>query len=149
MARLVLELRDLGRHPWRHVWPLNGRWAKIHSTANYRRRYRWRSPLSLSPSPGSSSGPYLGDAVSYCDVEGFGTSEVNAANAALIGGKIYTTYHIGTLIIAALFVWFGRQTWDFTRTITWPKLVVITACFTLSIILLAATSFHPFIYFIF
>ena len=92
----------------------------------------------------------LGDAVAYCQAMlGFGTTASNAANAALVGGQIYTTYHVGTVIIAAIAVWFGPQTWDFTRNITWPKLAVIAALFLLSIILLAATSFHPFIYFIF
>lgn len=67
----------------------------------------------------------------------------------LVGGQIYTMYHLGTLIFAAGIVWFGQQSWDFTRVISWPKLAVMTVGFAVAMVLLAATSFHPFIYFIF
>jgi hypothetical protein len=33
--------------------------------------------------------------------------------------------------------------------LTWPKAALIAACFALALVMLAATSYHPFIYFIF
>ena len=70
---------------------------------------------------------------------GLGTTAANEANAALVGGKIYTWYHVGTLVLAAVAVWFGPQTWDFT--VISPNLVLIVLAFA-EAILLAATSFH-------
>jgi alginate O-acetyltransferase complex protein AlgI len=67
--------------------------------------------------------------------------------AAMVGGQIYTAYHVLTVVIAAFVVWFGIQTWDFTRRISWPKAVLITILFFAGIVMLVATSFHPFIYF--
>ncbi len=69
--------------------------------------------------------------------------------ADLVVGQIYTTYHVATLVIAGVVAWFAPQTWDFTRRLTWPRAVAISLCFIVALILLAATSFHPFIYFIF
>lgn len=77
---------------------------------------------------------------------GFG---VDHPSAALVGGQIYTTYHMFTLVLAAVVVWGGKQTWDFTRSLTWPKVVAIGLCFVLAMVLLSATAYHPFIYFIF
>jgi len=78
----------------------------------------------------------------------FGLGATHAA-AGLVAGQIYTLYHVGTLIIAGVVVWTAPQTWDFTRTLSWPKVATITALFILALIMLMATSFHPFIYFIF
>jgi alginate O-acetyltransferase complex protein AlgI len=69
--------------------------------------------------------------------------------AGLVAGQILTPYHLATLVLAGVVTWAGPQTWDYTRRLTWPKTAAIGAVFAVSIILLAATSFHPFIYFIF
>ncbi len=71
------------------------------------------------------------------------------ATSVLVAGQIYTVYHTLTVAAAGLVCWFGIQTWDFTRHITWPKLAVILGLFGLGLLMLVATSFHPFIYFIF
>ena len=73
----------------------------------------------------------------------------DAATAGLVGGQIYTWYHAATLVLAGVVVWCGVQTWDYTRRISWPKVALIVALLGLGIVMLAATSFHPFIYFIF
>jgi alginate O-acetyltransferase complex protein AlgI len=67
----------------------------------------------------------------------------------LVGGRIYTLYHTATLAVAGIVAWFGVQTWDFTRRITPARAVVIVALTLLGVLMLVATSFHPFIYFIF
>jgi alginate O-acetyltransferase complex protein AlgI len=71
------------------------------------------------------------------------------AGAGLIGGLIYQPYYIVTLLAAAAIAWFGVQTWDWTRRITWPKMGVILGVFLVSLALLSAQAFNPFIYFIF
>ena len=69
--------------------------------------------------------------------------------ADMVPGQIYSLYHLGTLILAAIIIWGAPQTWDYTRQLTWPKTIAIVVLFVLAIALLGATSFHPFIYFIF
>ena len=69
--------------------------------------------------------------------------------AILVGGQMFTVYHAATLVFAAIVVWFGVQTWDFTRSITWPKAALVVTLFLTAMLMLVATSFHPFIYFIF
>ncbi len=89
----------------------------------------------------------LGDATTYLAAM-FGMG-VDTTAAGLVSGLAFTPYHLATLVLTAVIVWAGPQTWDFTRVLTWPKAVAITLCFILALTLLAATSFHPFIYFIF
>ena len=51
--------------------------------------------------------------------------------------------------IAALVVWAGKQTWDWTQRMTLPK---TAACFALgwvALVVLATQEYNPFIYFIF
>lgn len=91
--------------------------------------------------------PTLSRALAYCgNMFGLGP---DTPTAGLVGGQIDSLYHIGTLIAAAVLCWGGVQTWDFTRRITWPKVAVILGLFAFGVLMLVATSFHPFIYFIF
>jgi alginate O-acetyltransferase complex protein AlgI len=41
------------------------------------------------------------------------------------------------------------QTWDWTRQLTWPKVIACIASFWLACILLVSQAYNPFIYFIF
>jgi alginate O-acetyltransferase complex protein AlgI len=75
--------------------------------------------------------------------------EAADTGADLIAGIIYDPYYMLTFCIAAVIVWGAPQSWDFTRRITWPKVVVVLGCLLLSIISLTTQSFNPFIYFIF
>ena len=72
-----------------------------------------------------------------------------ADTAPLVSGQIYTPYHVATVAVCGLVCWFGVQTWDFTRRLTPPRIAVALGLFVLGILMLVATSFHPFIYFIF
>ncbi len=88
----------------------------------------------------------LATALRYCgDMIGLG----GGANAALVAGRIYSPYHLLSLLLAGIIAWGGVQTWDFTRRLNAPRLALIMALLVLSLTMLAATSFHPFIYFIF
>lgn len=70
-------------------------------------------------------------------------------NAGLLGGVIYQPYYVMTLLAAAVVTWTCPQTWDFTRRLTWPKVLVIMLAFGVAIVMLTTQEFNPFIYFIF
>lgn len=74
---------------------------------------------------------------------------VDGGATALLSAQIHTLYHVGTVILAGAVAWFGTQTWDFTRRLSPLRAGLVTALFVIAVILLVATSFHPFIYFIF
>ncbi|MDQ6624848.1 MAG: MBOAT family protein [Verrucomicrobiota bacterium] len=69
--------------------------------------------------------------------------------AALIGGIIYQRYFLLSLGVAALVVWAGRQTWDWTQRMTLPKTATCFALGWLALVVLATQEYNPFIYFIF
>jgi len=70
-------------------------------------------------------------------------------NASLIGGLIYKPYYILSILIAGIVVWFGRQTWDWSQEMTWPKTATCFALGWIALIVLATQEYNPFIYFIF
>jgi len=70
-------------------------------------------------------------------------------NAALIGGLIYKPYYVLSILTAAIVVWFGRQTWDWSQEMTWPKTAICFALGWVGLIVLATQEYNPFIYFIF
>jgi alginate O-acetyltransferase complex protein AlgI len=69
--------------------------------------------------------------------------------AHLISGLIYQPYYVCALLVAALVVWGGSQTWDFTRRLTLPRAVVALGLLYVSVAALTVQEFNPFIYFIF
>ncbi|HEV8184879.1 MAG TPA: MBOAT family protein [Chthoniobacterales bacterium] len=69
--------------------------------------------------------------------------------AVLIAGIIYQPYFLLSLGAAAVVVWAGRQTWDWTQQMTLPKTATCFACGWLALVVLATQEYNPFIYFIF
>jgi alginate O-acetyltransferase complex protein AlgI len=67
----------------------------------------------------------------------------------LLGGLLYQPYYVATFAAAAVVTWACPQTWDWTRTLSWPKAAVIVALFLLSAVVLTTQAYNPFIYFIF
>ena len=67
----------------------------------------------------------------------------------LIAGLIYQPFYVGAMFIAAVVTWSGPQTWDWTRSLPGWKLVISLLLFGVSVTLLAAQAYNPFIYFIF
>lgn len=78
----------------------------------------------------------------------FGSGQVTDASA-LIGGVMYSSYHIFSILIAAGIVFFGVQSWDWTRRIRPLKALVILSLLLLSLAALSIQSYNPFIYFMF
>ena len=77
---------------------------------------------------------------------GFGES---GPGAALVGGIIYQPYYLLSIAIAAVVVWAGKQTWDWTQRMTMPKTAGCFALGWLALVVLATQEYNPFIYFIF
>ena len=67
----------------------------------------------------------------------------------LVGGLIYQPYYLLLFLVAGGVVWLAPQTWDFTRRLTWPKLVYCLGMLLLAIVILTSQAFNPFIYFMF
>src|SRR4051812_42383521 len=72
-----------------------------------------------------------------------------APGAALISGIVYQPYYLLSLGVAALVVWLGRQTWEWTQIMTLPKTAVCFALGWVALAVLATQEYNPFIYFIF
>jgi alginate O-acetyltransferase complex protein AlgI len=83
----------------------------------------------------------------YCaTMLGLGTT---TDTASLISGVIYQPYYVLVMLVAAVVTWKCPQTWDFTRRMTWPKVLMILIVLGFSIVMLTTQEFNPFIYFIF
>ncbi len=78
----------------------------------------------------------------------FGFAE-GQPGAALISGIIYQPYYLLSIALAAVVVWAGKQTWDWTQQLTMPKAAVCFALGWLALVVLATQEYNPFIYFIF
>jgi alginate O-acetyltransferase complex protein AlgI len=91
--------------------------------------------------------PDLPSAMRYLgDMAGHGTVQ---AGAMLLDGIVYQPYYLGTFLLAGIITWGCPQTWDWTRTLTPFKAVVIATLFILAAVALTTQAYNPFIYFIF
>jgi alginate O-acetyltransferase complex protein AlgI len=70
-------------------------------------------------------------------------------SAYLLGGILYKPYYLASIALAALIVWAGPQTWDWTQKITVPKTIACCALGSLALAIMATQEYNPFIYFIF
>lgn len=71
------------------------------------------------------------------------------AGSGLIAGVIYQPYYFGMLVVAGVIALGAPQTWDWTRTITPAKALLIAVLFWLALLVMTTQAFNPFIYFIF
>jgi alginate O-acetyltransferase complex protein AlgI len=69
--------------------------------------------------------------------------------AALVGGIVYQPYYLISVGVAALVVWAGVQTWDWTQRLTISKVAICFVLAWLALSALATQEYNPFIYFIF
>lgn len=89
----------------------------------------------------------LADATRYLgNMAGIGQQ---APASLLVGGIIYQPFYVVMMSVGAAVVWGGPQTWDWTRTLNPLKLTLCLLLFVLSVVLLTAQAYNPFIYFIF
>jgi alginate O-acetyltransferase complex protein AlgI len=71
------------------------------------------------------------------------------AGADLLRGILYQPYYVLTFAICAVVTWGAPQTWDWSRKLTWWKVLIVMALLWLSVTLLSTQAYNPFIYFIF
>ena len=62
---------------------------------------------------------------------------------------LYKPYYLLSIGIAAVVVWAGKQTWDWTQRMTLPKTAICFGLGGLALVVLATQEYNPFIYFIF
>jgi len=77
-----------------------------------------------------------------------GVFPANGLPAAL-GGLAQQPYLQTHFILGAAIVCFGRQTWDWTQTLTVPKVLGVLCLGWLAVVALLTQDYNPFIYFIF
>jgi alginate O-acetyltransferase complex protein AlgI len=95
----------------------------------------------LFRSPGlAEAGRYFGNLIGLGQVQD---------GAALLAGVLYQPYYLATFGLAAVVVWAGPQTWDWTRRIGWGKASICLVLLWSSLAALESQEFNPFIYFIF
>ena len=70
-------------------------------------------------------------------------------NAEVVRGLVCNPYYLGNFVLAGIVVWALPQSWDFTRKLSWPKLLWCVVVFLLALTALTTQSYNPFIYFIF
>ena len=91
--------------------------------------------------------PNLGRAIAYLgSMFGFNHATI-AAN--LLPGIFYKPYYLLSIAVAAIVVWTGKQTWDWTQRMTLPKAAVCCGLGGLALAVMATQEYNPFIYFIF
>ncbi len=67
----------------------------------------------------------------------------------LIGGEIYQPFYLGCVVLAAGLVWGCPDSCEFTRRFSWARAGFCLGLFLVSLAMLTAQSYNPFIYFIF
>ena len=77
----------------------------------------------------------------------FGWQRANE-NAEVVRGLVCNPYYLVNFVLAGIVVWALPQSWDFTRKLSWPKLLWCVVVFLLALTALTTQSYNPFIYFI-
>jgi alginate O-acetyltransferase complex protein AlgI len=89
----------------------------------------------------------LQQAVTYLlSMFGFGNA---GPNAILLRGILYKPYYLLSIATAALIVWAGTQSWDWTQRMTPTKTAISFAVGWIALAVLTAQESNPFIYFVF
>jgi alginate O-acetyltransferase complex protein AlgI len=76
----------------------------------------------------------------------FGLSQPGYAGNA-VAGALYTPYHVGMLLLAAVLVWGSPNSWALTARISVPRAVGGVALLALSILMMWTQTTNPFLYF--
>jgi hypothetical protein len=74
-----------------------------------------------------------------------GTGE--RGGSILLAAEIYTQGHFMVMAICALLIFQPIQAFDWVKTITWPKIIILILLFCLSLMTMFAQAFSPFLYF--
>ncbi len=78
----------------------------------------------------------------------FGFGE-HSSSASLLSGLVYKPYYLIAFGLAAVSIWFVKDTWEWTQKLTPSKALCCVGAFMVAIIVLVTQEYNPFIYFIF
>jgi alginate O-acetyltransferase complex protein AlgI len=70
-------------------------------------------------------------------------------SSSIIGGLIYNPYYLINFAISGIVIWSLPDVWNFTRNLSWTKIVWCFIVFLLALAALTTQGYNPFIYFIF
>lgn len=87
----------------------------------------------------------LPEAVAYLGSM-FGLSHPTSASE-LVAPVMYTPYHVAMMVVAAVVVWAGPLSWDFTRRLSPARASVCLGLFALAIVMMWTQTENPFLYF--
>ena len=65
----------------------------------------------------------------------------------LLAGLLYTPYNLLAAAMAGLVVWFGPQSWDWSRKMNSAKVLLVIIVLFVTVAVLSVQSYNPFIYF--
>ncbi|NBV84763.1 MAG: MBOAT family protein [Verrucomicrobia bacterium] len=89
----------------------------------------------------------LGEALQY--LASMAGSVPSDQRLPILGSLLQQPYlQVHFLLAIGAVVW-GKQTWDWTQQLTWPKALLVLALGSVAMIALLAQDYNPFIYFIF
>ena len=71
----------------------------------------------------------------------------STTSAMLLAAVLYTPSHLIVMTICAAFVIQPAQSFEWSRDLSWPKVLLLLALFLLAIGQLFGQSFNPFLYF--
>jgi len=77
----------------------------------------------------------------------FGGGDGDALSTEVLRGVLYSPYHLLVLGLAAVLVWGAPQTWQFTRTLSWPRVAWCYALLIAGILVMWTQTSNPFLYF--
>lgn len=89
--------------------------------------------------------PDLSSALRYC--RSMAGLEPPLPAAPLVAGVIFQPYYLGSFLLAGVVIWCAPQTWDWTRSLTVGKTILILLLFWISVLVMTGQSYNPFIYF--
>ncbi len=69
------------------------------------------------------------------------------ASSGLLGAELYTFYNLALMALSAFVVSRKMQSWDFSLSISWPKVVLLLVLFVLALAAMFTQAFNPFLYF--
>ena len=148
LARRVVEFRHLGRVARRHAGvraePGSRGFLPQSAPASPHRVHvpHRLARLGLLPGRGSAARPRIFR-------QHVRVRPPPAGRPLARGGFFTNPITCSRSVVAALVVWAGKQTWDWTQRMTLPKTALCFALGWLALVVLATQEYNPFIYFIF
>jgi alginate O-acetyltransferase complex protein AlgI len=70
-----------------------------------------------------------------------------AGGSVLLGGLLYTREALAHVAVCAALAFAGLQAFDWVKTLTWAKTVLLIVLFAVAVLTMFTQAFNPFLYF--